>query len=159
MLVDFHSLYERYAESVHNFVYYLSGNASLAEEITQETFVRAWITPGKIFGGTVRAYLFTIARNLVRAEQKHQVRQVPLDEQQLDPRPGPDAIAGDHSEYQALLKALQKLPEIDRAALLLYAQQDVSYAEIAATLDLSLAAVKVRIHRARIKLKQLCDSN
>ncbi len=57
MLVDFHSLFERYSGDVHRFALYLSGDASLAEEITQETFVRAWIMPGEISGGTVKAYL------------------------------------------------------------------------------------------------------
>src|SRR6267154_2749823 len=103
MLIDFHSLYERHAESVHRFAYFLSGNASLAEEITQETFVRAWVTPGSILGGTVRAYLFTIARNLYRAEQKFQGRRVSLDDKIPDSRPGPDAIAGDRLEYDAAL--------------------------------------------------------
>ena len=42
MLVDFHSLFERYSQDVYRFALYLSGDPSLAEEITQETFVRAW---------------------------------------------------------------------------------------------------------------------
>lgn len=156
MLIDFHSLYERHAESIHRFVYYLSGNATLAEEITQETFVRAWVTPGVIAGATVPAYLFAIARNLYRAERKFQGRRVSLDEELPDSKPGPDAIAGSRIEYDATLEALQKLPEIDRAALLMYAQEGLPYTAIAATLGLSNAAVKVRIHRARIKLKLLC---
>ena len=53
---------------------------------------------------------------------------------------------------------MQNLPEIDRAVLLLHAQDDLSYAEIAAALDLTVAAVKVKVHRSRIKLKLMCDS-
>src|SRR4051794_5519112 len=157
MLIDFHSLYERHAESVYRFAYYLSGDASLAEEITQETFVRAWVTSGSIVGGTVKAYLFTIARNLYRAERKFQGRRVSLDDKLPDSRPGPDTIAGDRIECAAVLEALQELPEADRAALLMYAQEGLPYAVIATTFGLSIPAVKVRIHRARIRLKQLCN--
>lgn len=54
-----------------------------------------------------------------------------------------------------MLEGLQQLPEADRAALLMRAQHELPYGEIAAALGLSLAAVKVKIHRARIKLAQL----
>ena len=43
MLIDFHSLYERYAPDVYRFALYLSGDAALANDITQEAFVRAWV--------------------------------------------------------------------------------------------------------------------
>jgi RNA polymerase sigma-70 factor, ECF subfamily len=49
---------------------------------------------------------------------------------------------------------LQQLPEMDRTALLLSAAEDMSYEQIAETLDLSLGAVKTKIHRARVKLEQ-----
>src|SRR5690349_1571592 len=48
MLVDFHSLIERYSRDVYRFALYLSGDPSLTEKITQVTFVRAWMTPGEI---------------------------------------------------------------------------------------------------------------
>jgi RNA polymerase sigma-70 factor, ECF subfamily len=157
MLVDFHSLYERHAQDVYRFALYLSGNPSLAEDITQEAFVRAWVTPGKVHGGTAKAYLFAIVRNLNRAERKRRGRCVALDETLPDAKPGPEAVAGGRLERDAVLEALQTLPETDRAALLMHAQEGLPYVTIAAVLGLSVAAVKVKIHRARIKLKQLCD--
>jgi RNA polymerase sigma-70 factor (ECF subfamily) len=75
MLVDFHTVFDRHSGDVHRFALYLSGDPSLAEEITQETFVRAWVVPGEITGGTVKAYLLTIARNLYRAERKRRTRE------------------------------------------------------------------------------------
>src|SRR4029077_15264862 len=98
MLIDFHSLFERHSADVYRFALYLSGDPSLAEEIAQETFVRAWVTPGEISGGTVKAYLLTIARNLYRAERKRAVRQVPLDGTLSDPRPGHETIVGGRLE-------------------------------------------------------------
>jgi RNA polymerase sigma-70 factor (ECF subfamily) len=58
-------------------------------------------------------------------------------------------------ELRAVLAALQKLPEEDRAALLMRAQDGMSHEEIAASLGLSVAAVRVRVHRARLQLNAL----
>jgi RNA polymerase sigma-70 factor, ECF subfamily len=157
MLVDFHSLFERHSRDVYRFALYLSGDPSLAEEIAQETFVRVWVTPGEIREGTVKGYLFTIARNLFLAEGQRVVRQVALDVAVPDPQPGPEAVASGRLELAAVLEALQTLPETDRAALLMHAQEGLPYAAIASALGLSITAVKVRVHRARIKLRQLCD--
>jgi len=155
MLVDFHSLYERYSQDVYRFALYLSGDASLADDITQETFVRAWTTPGEVRGGTVKAYLLMIARNLYRSERKREARHVVLDESLSDPKPDPAIVTSDRLELRDLLRALQSLNETDRAALLMHARDGMPYVEIAAVLGLSIAAIKVRIHRARIKLQRL----
>jgi RNA polymerase sigma-70 factor (ECF subfamily) len=155
MLIDFHSLYDRYAPDVYRFALYLSGDAALADDITQETFVRAWVMPGEIRGGTVKAYLLIIARNLYRAERRRAARQVVLPDALPDHRPGPEAVAAGRQELAAVLEALQALPEVDRAALLMHAQDALPHAEIAAVLGLSVAAVKVKVHRARIKLAAL----
>jgi RNA polymerase sigma-70 factor (ECF subfamily) len=159
MLIDFHSVFERHSGDVYRFALYLSADPALAEEIVQETFVRAWVMPGEVCGGTVKAYLLTIARNLYRAERKRAARQVALNGPLPDPKPGPEAVAGERSQLDIVLKALQTLPEADRAALLMHAQDGLPYAAIAEALGLSIAAVKVRVHRARIKLRQMCDPN
>jgi len=158
MLVDFHSLFERHSGDIYRFALYLSGDPSLAEEIVQETFVRAWVTPGEIHGGTVKAYLLTIARNLYLAEKKRTARHVPLDVALPDHKPGFDAVVSGKLELHEVLLALQTLPDDDRAALLMLAQEGLPYSTIAVALGLSITAVKVRVHRARIKLRQLCDT-
>jgi len=103
--------------------------------------------------------LLTIAGNLYRAERKRAARRVVLDGTLPDPKPSPDTVAAGRLELDAVLEALQALPEADRAALLMCAQDGLLYAAIASALGLSLAAVKVRVHRARIKLRRLCDPN
>jgi RNA polymerase sigma-70 factor (ECF subfamily) len=156
MLVDFHSLFERHSGDVYRFALYLSGSSSLAEEITQETFVRAWVVPGEIREGTAKAYLLTIARNLYRAERKRAARHVGLNGTLADPRPTPEVVASGRQELSVVLEALQDLPEADRAALLMHAQDGLPYAGIATALGQSIPAVKIRVHRARIKLRELC---
>ena len=58
-------------------------------------------------------------------------------------------------EVRAALARLQRLAEVDRAALLMHAELELPYEEIARALGLSLAVVKVRIHRARIRLARM----
>jgi RNA polymerase sigma-70 factor (ECF subfamily) len=155
MIVDFRSLYERYAQDVYRFALYLCGDPVLAEDIAEETFVRAWITPDEIRVGTVKAYLFMIARNLYRDGLKRTARQVELEDDLRDSEPSPEAVSSMRSELQIVLQALQNLPEVDRAVLLMHVQDDMPYAEIAAALGLSVAAVKVKVHRSRIELHRL----
>jgi RNA polymerase sigma-70 factor, ECF subfamily len=155
MLVDFHSLYTRHAPEVFRFALYLSGDAALADDITREAFVRAWVLPGEIRGGTVKAYLLMIARHLYQAEGRRAARCVALPDTLPDRNPGPKAVAGGRAELAAVLDALQALPEVDRATLLMHAQDDMPHAEIAVALGLSVAAVKAKVHRARIRRKRL----
>ena len=115
------------------------------------------LTFREIRGGTVKGYLLTIARHLFLAEGRRRGRQVALDAATPDPQPGPEVVVSGRLELAAVLEALQSLPETDRAALLMHAQDDLPYAEIARALGLSLTAVKVRVHRARLKLRQSCD--
>ena len=157
MIVDFRSLYERYAQDVYRFALYLCGDPLLAEDIAEETFVRAWVTPGGIRVGTVKAYLFMIARNLYRTGLKHAARQVELEDNLPDSKPSLEAVSSIRSELHLVLQALQNLPEVDRAVLLMHVQDDMPYAEIAAALGLSVAAVKVKVHRSRIELLRLRD--
>ncbi len=63
-MTNFSELYRRYSKDVFRFALYLSGDPAKAEDITSETFVRVWTAPEPIRMKTVKAYLFTIARNL-----------------------------------------------------------------------------------------------
>jgi RNA polymerase sigma-70 factor, ECF subfamily len=151
---DFHALYQRHARDVFRFALYLCGDRSLAEEVAAETFARAWTGADEIRTSTMKAYLFTIARNLVRRSFQRGRRVAAIDPELADPRPGPARVAGSRIELAAVLAALQRLPESDRAALLMRAQDGLSHQEIAAVLGLSVVAVRVKIHRARLSLHE-----
>jgi RNA polymerase sigma-70 factor (ECF subfamily) len=153
-MTDFHTLYEQHARDVYRFALYLSGCREDAEDITSETFMRVWNTAEPIRQATVRAYLLTIARHCYLKGLQRKSRHAELDEAAADPGRGPQHTAEQRSELERVLAALQRLPEVDRAALLLRAQDDLAYDEIARALGISLAAVKTKIHRARIKLMQ-----
>jgi len=151
---DFDILYRKYSADVFRFSFYLSGNREEAEDITSETFVRAWSAPGRIKTATVKGYLFTIARNLFLQDCRKKARRVDLDEALLDFRAGPDAQAENRAELQSVIHRLQKLPEADRAALLMRAMEAMPYDEIACVLGISLSAAKVKVHRARLALME-----
>lgn len=154
-MTEFEQLYERYARDVYRFALYLSGSPAQAEDIAAETFVRVWTVRDKVRGATVKAYLFTIARNLHADGRRLESRQVELHGAFTDPGPGPELEAESRQELAAVLAALQQLPEVDRAALLMRAQDGMPYEEIAAALGLSLPAAKVKVHRARLRLAEL----
>jgi RNA polymerase sigma-70 factor (ECF subfamily) len=153
--MNFSELYARYAQDVHRFAFYLSGNQSLAEDLTSETFVRALCGPTDLRLGTVKAYLFAITRNLYRDSVAKLGRTVAAGSlpERYDPRPDPEVSAQGRQELQNTLRVIQKLPEQQRDALLLALDGDMSYEEIGRILGCSLPAVKVRIHRARVALK------
>ena len=154
-MTDFSSLYKKYAPDVFRFAMYLSGNRGEAEDITSETFVRAWTGPEPIAMATVKGYLLTIARNLFLQELRKRSRAVPLDGRMRDPRPGPEAETERKAAYGAVMARLQQLPELDRTALLMSAFEGMPYGEIARALGISLPAVKMKIHRSRLALSRL----
>jgi len=151
-MTDFHILYRAYGAVVRRFALFLCGNEALADDITSETFVRAWQARGKIREATVKAYLFTIARNLYRDHLRGHKPMHELDESVRDPGIDLESRAAQKAEVQAVMQMLQQLPEIDRTALLMRVQEEMSYEEIAVALQLPLATVKVKIHRARLRL-------
>jgi len=151
-MIDFSSLYKKYATEVYRFALYLSSERGEAEDITSETFVRAWTSPEPIEMATVKGYLFTIARNLFLQRLRKTSRHAVLDDDLRDPRASPHAQAEQKEKLDSVLAELQKLPEASRAALLMHAVDGMPYEEIARVLDISLAAVKVKIYRARLAL-------
>jgi RNA polymerase sigma-70 factor, ECF subfamily len=151
----FQDIYERYAQDVYRFALYLSGDTALAEDITSEAFVRLWSTDENMIRMlTVKAYLFAIARHLYVDSRRSASRHVEIDPQLPQPGDSPEAHAICKSELRDVMRLLQEMPEADRTALLLRAQQGMSYEDISRMLGISLAAVKVKIHRARLRLAE-----
>jgi RNA polymerase sigma-70 factor, ECF subfamily len=157
-MTDFSALYKKYAPDVFRFVLYLSGNRADAEDITSEAFARAWASVGRIEMTSVKGYLFTIARNLFLQGLRKKGRSAELNDDLRDPQASPYSQAAQKQEYLAVIAEMQKLSEIDRAALLMRAFDDMSYEEIARALGIPLATVKVKIHRARLKLANFRDA-
>ena len=154
-MTRFHELYESYSRDVYRFALYLSGDPALADDVTSETFIRVWSSPEPVRLATVKAYLLTIARNLWLMERRRCLRRQSLDE--TIPDSGHSALRQVEvkDELDRVLRALQEFPDVDRAALLMRADEGLPYEEIALALDLPVATVKVKVHRARLRLAKI----
>jgi len=149
----FTELYQRHGREVYRYAFYLSGNAALAEDITAEVFLRVWSSAQPVRISTVKAYLLVIARNLYLHDLRDSGRRRELD-------PNATAVSSvsrdveSREELRHVIAELQRLPEIDRSALLLRAEHGLSYEEIAVALGISVAAAKVKVHRTRVRLAE-----
>jgi len=155
-MINFQDLYESYAHEIYRFSLWLAGNSSEAEDITSETLIRAWVHNSKIRTETLKAYLFTISRNIYLQQQRKKKRQVDLEDVHPDPAPGPDKLTESQLQLQSVQRVLQTFPEIDRTAFVLRVQHELSYIEIARVLEISLSATKVKVYRVRKKLIATC---
>jgi RNA polymerase sigma-70 factor (ECF subfamily) len=157
-MISFEELYRRYSADLLRFALYLSGNRAEAEDIVSEAFVRLWTAPAPIRTESVKAYLFVIARNLYLHERRSAARRTEVDDALTDTSAGPESAAAQRQQLRLVLERLKNLPELDRSALIMRAWSDMPYEDIAAILDLPVATVKVKVHRARLKLAQILDS-
>ena len=149
---DFAGLYHRHAGDVFRYALFLSGDRTTAEDIVSETFVRVWGARERVELTTVRGYLLAIARNVFLQGLRRRRREVVLADSLADRAPTPDAAHEVTAELRRVLAALAELPEIDRTALLLRVDEGLPYEDIAAILDISPTAARVKVHRARAKL-------
>jgi RNA polymerase sigma-70 factor, ECF subfamily len=131
-------------------------NRAAADDLVQDCLERAVSGWHQRRGGSVRAWLFTILHNLAvnqfRQAASHG-RHVPIEEASEGEFDG--AAAQEHRLiYQDVLNKLAKLPEEQRALLLLVAVEDLSYAEAAKALNVPVGTVMSRLSRARERLQQ-----
>jgi RNA polymerase sigma factor (sigma-70 family) len=156
----FADLVRRYQERVFRFILRLIGSREEAMDLTQETFMKAHqALPEWRPEAQFRTWLFRIAHNaaLDLLRRRQTVKFVALgepgaDQDSLDlpdPAPQPDRQLADRQSIGLLERALHELPAEQREILLLRELEDMSYAEIAATLNIAAGTVKSRLARAR----------
>jgi RNA polymerase sigma-70 factor (ECF subfamily) len=145
-----------YKGRIFSYVFRLVRHYHDAEEITFEVFIRAFRSLGAFdLKRPFSAWLFTIAHNLVI---DHIRKSKPAVELLDETHPAPDDLAARYRfkrKIEQIEAALQRLPTTDREIVILFHKEDMSYEEIAKTLELPLSTVKIRLHRARIKLAEM----
>ena len=134
----------------------LSGNADRADDLVQETVMRAMANIGTFTPGTnMAAWLFTILRNLFRSQYRKRRREVEdPDGSYLASLKAPPEQFG-RLEFKELIEALAKMPYVQREALLLVAASGFSYDEAAAICEVAVGTIKSRVSRARQLLAEL----
>ena len=149
-------LVERYKDAVQNLAYRMLGNTTEAEDVTQETFVRAYTQlatykPAHKFSTWVLSIASHLAIDQLRRRRflALPLDDVPFLEWIVDSGTSPEQSALEGEQQDEIQVYLQRLPSKYRAVIVLRYWYDFSYEEIARTLDLTPALVKARLHRAR----------
>ncbi|MCP4605718.1 MAG: RNA polymerase sigma factor [Proteobacteria bacterium] len=143
-------LYARHHGVLYAMALRMTGQVADAEDIVQESFIRAWKALPNFRGETTfRNWLLRIGINLCRNMHKRKKETVKL---QDIPAPANDS---DTLARNWLEKALSKLPDGYREVLVLHDVMDLRHVEIAEVLGLSVGTSKSQLHRARIKMRDL----
>ena len=142
--------------SLRAFAISLSGNADRADDLVQETLLRALANIDSFEpGSNLPAWLFTILRNLFRSDYRKRRREVEDAEgnyaKTLKSQPGQNA----HLEFEEFRNALDKLPQDQREALILLGASGFSYEDAAAICGCAIGTIKSRVNRARSKLSAM----
>ncbi|MDQ4099165.1 MAG: sigma-70 family RNA polymerase sigma factor [Chloroflexota bacterium] len=162
----FNALVDRHQRAVFNVCLRLLRDVELAEDATQDTFLRAWAAIDRFHGDMVRPWLLRIATNraydLLRARTRRPTDSLDLDLDEREslwrshPAPGepPEAFAVRTELSGALEKALAALPDDQRLAIILVDVQGYGYDEVAAITDVAVGTVKSRVSRGRARLRE-----
>lgn len=142
--------------SLRAFAISLSGRAERADDLVQDTLMRAWANADSFQPGTnLNAWLFTILRNLFHSEYRKRRREVQDEDGVYASRLSVQASQDAHLDVQDFRLALEMLPPDQREALLLVGASGFSYEEAADICQCAVGTIKSRVNRARSKLSEL----
>lgn len=165
----YEALQARLDGPVRRFIWRLVGETDAADDIAQDAFIAFYRTLPQIQPPEkLRPYLFRIVRNRCYDELRRQgrSRQITFDEDEpveawaalhapFETEAGPEEVAHWLMLYLEVRQAMERLPELQRQTLLLYAEEELSLAEIADIMNTSVGTVKSRLFYARRALRGL----
>lgn len=154
----FNELVLLHAQGVRNVIYRMCGDTQVAEDAAQETFIQAWLRIASFRPqASLRSWLYRIAINAAIDILRREKRILPGDMEEMklkDARPGPEALVSQEERIAAVQKVISSLPDASRAVLVLREYEDLSYQEIADTLDIPVGTVMSRLNYGRKVLKE-----
>jgi RNA polymerase sigma-70 factor (ECF subfamily) len=159
----FQLIFDRYSRPIISFVYDITNDRELSEELMQETFVRAYKNLGTLRGDAkLSTWLFGIAKNVAREHSRSRqraARNVELDDEAVkelrDGKLPPDDSLINKELNNVIRDALSRLDDDKRLVFALKVFQQQSYEEIAAITGFSIAKLKTDLHRARLEMRRL----
>jgi RNA polymerase sigma-70 factor (ECF subfamily) len=138
----------------------LCGSREHADDLVQETLVKAWNNLASFTEGTnLKAWLFTILRNTYFSERRKRKREVEDADGQYSSRVAVHSAQQGHMDLQDFRSALDKLSDDQREALILVGAEGFSYEEAAEIAGCAVGTVKSRVNRARTRLAELLGVN
>ncbi len=160
--IDFEAIFRRYAKPVLSFLYGLTGDRAQAEELTQETFIRAFCSFDTRKGtSSTSTWLFGIAYNVSREALRQRYRgqrSIALNSPELedleDPRQKPDQQSISGEIMEKMEKALAGLSQDHRIVFILKMVHRLHYEEISSITGASVGKLKTDLHRARLEMRQ-----
>ncbi len=148
----FEQLVNAYSGWLYRYAYWLTSDRNAAEDLVQETFLRAWRFLDSLQDeGSAKSWLTTILRR--ENARKYERKRLAMTEAELDSIPTEAVDFDARPETLALRHAMRQLPEKYREPLVLQVLQGFSLDDIAAVFDLPRNTVATRLHRARQKLR------
>lgn len=153
--IRFSKLYEKYAQSLSNILFYKYGELLNPSDKVQEAFIKLWENCAKIKPETAKTYLYTTANNMMLNEVKHQ--KVKLKYQQVKPKDytneSPEFILRKKEFLNRFEAALSDLKEEERVAFLLNKVDGKTHKEVSEILGITKKVAEHRIYAALNKLK------
>jgi RNA polymerase sigma-70 factor (ECF subfamily) len=160
----FAQLMEHYQSACYGLAWRLLGDSDQAADATQDAFLHAYRAIGTYRGGVFRSWLLRITANasydILRRQQRRPAGPLPDPEEGAPELPdvaavNPVAEASRSEMYRQLELALRRLPDDQRTAVVLCDVYGMDYNEVAAMTESALGTVKSRIHRGRLRLREL----
>ncbi|MGI6327867.1 MAG: RNA polymerase sigma factor [Dethiobacteria bacterium] len=155
-------LYGFYINDLYKYLLHLSGHPQAAEDLVQDTFIKAYEHLESYRGEKVRPWLFRIAHNTFIDWYRREKRQIQTDPALMDSlkegtKPGPEECILLQEKLDCWFKAVKSLSAKSQQVILLRDYHDFNYREIAHITGISLTSVKVTIFRARQKIREVMD--
>jgi len=164
----FEQLVLLYQRPLYNFAFRMTSSSQDAEEVTQDAFVRAYralqgYEPDRIRGLAVQAWLYRITLNIIRNRTRRMMpRFSSIDQDGATPiEDKATSVVETYEHIEAsheMAELLSRLPDKYRTAVVLRFINDLSYIEIAETLEQPVGTVKSNVHRGIGKLRQALDT-
>jgi len=150
-------IFKEYSKTLHNYLYYKTGNPGLSRDLTQEAFMRLWKNCKSVRYDTAKGYVFKTAKNLLMNEYAHQkvVLKFESNPTLSYTNQSPEYLLEEKELKERLERAIAELPEKQRVVFLMSRIEKKTYKEIAELLDISKQAVEKRMYNALDQLRQV----
>lgn len=153
---NYRAFYQKYKEKLFSYLMRMTGDYFLSSDILQESFTKFLEHYGA--DNDSASLLYTIARNSVLDNARKQKRVDALDEQMIHTREDQERLYMIREEYRQVMECIERLSNDEREIISLATDGDLTYRQISRIVGISENNVKVKIHRTRLKLREMMQT-